>query len=130
MNAAQAQESGFGPVVADELVLMAECLDLRQCAVLELGCGKARQARQLLQRFPQARVIGIEPHAALVAGNAQRPQAGLVVLQGRAEAVNLSAKTVQVAGQTLAYDALVFATGHLQDNRVVDLDWEMRVVQD
>jgi SAM-dependent methyltransferase len=87
MNVAPAQESGFGPVVADELVLMAECLDLRQCAVLELGCGKARQARQLLQRFPQARVIGIEPHAALVAGNAQRPKAGLVVLQGRAEAV-------------------------------------------
>src|SRR5574343_108162 len=42
---------------------------------------------ELLQRGPDARVIGIEPHAALVAGNAQRPQAGLVVLQGRAEAV-------------------------------------------
>ena len=87
MNASADQETGFGPVVADELVLMAECLDLRECAVLELGCGKARQARGLLQRFPSARVIGIEPDQALVVGNAQRPQAGLRVLEGRAETV-------------------------------------------
>lgn len=81
------KETGFGPLVPDELSLMAECLDLRRCTVLELGCGKARQARQLLQRMPDARVIGIEPHAALVQGHASRPQAGLKVLQGRAEAV-------------------------------------------
>ena len=80
-------EPGFGPVVVDELTLMAECTDLQACAVLELGCGKARQARQLLQRFQQTRVLGIEPQAALVEGNASRVQAGLVVLQGRAEAV-------------------------------------------
>jgi SAM-dependent methyltransferase len=87
VNAPPEQEPGFGPLVADELQCMAECLDLSRIQVLELGCGKARQARQLLQRFGQARVIGIEPHADLVQGHAQRPQAGLVVLQGRAEAV-------------------------------------------
>ena len=87
MKGALGLEPGFGPVVTDELALMDECLDLQACAVLELGCGKARQARQLLQRFPHARVIGIEPQAALVEGNASRAQAGLVVLQGRAEAV-------------------------------------------
>ncbi len=36
---------------------------------------------------------------------------GVSVVTGRADAVDLTAKTVQVAGQTLAYDALVFATG-------------------
>ena len=87
MSTVPNQDAGFGPLVPDELSLMAECLDLSHCAVLELGCGKARQARQLLQRFPQARVIGIEPNATLVAGHAQRPQAGLLVLQGRAETV-------------------------------------------
>ena len=38
-------------------------------------------------------------------------ETGVQVVYGRAEQVNLAGKTVQVAGQTLPYDALVFATG-------------------
>ena len=91
MSTVPNQDAGFGRLVPDELSLMAECLDLAHCAVLELGCGKARQARQLLQRFPKTRVIGIEPNPTLVAGHAQRPQAGLLVLQGRAETVPCAA---------------------------------------
>jgi len=87
MSTVADRDADFGPLVSDELSLMAECQDLAHCIVLELGCGKARQARRLLQRFPQARVMGIEPNAVLVAGHAQRPQDGLLVLQGRAETV-------------------------------------------
>jgi ubiquinone/menaquinone biosynthesis C-methylase UbiE len=77
----------WGPSIRDELEVMARCRSLAGVRVLEVGCGKARTARALLQRHPDAEVVGIEPHAALVTGNQSRPQAGLTVMAGRGEAL-------------------------------------------
>lgn len=84
MNALHWPEA-WGPSVPDESEVMARCMPLTQVRVLVVGCGKARHARGVLQQHPQARIIGLEPNAALVAGNQARPQAGLTVLQGRGE---------------------------------------------
>lgn len=77
----------WGPLIRDELEVVARCGALDQVQVLEVGCGKARTARALLQRHPKARIMGLEPHAELVEGHAARPQAGLTVLPGRGEAL-------------------------------------------
>jgi SAM-dependent methyltransferase len=73
--------------VPDELAVLARCGPLDTVQVLEVGCGKARTARHLLQGHPQARVTGIEPNPKLVEGNALRPQPGLKVMAGVGEAL-------------------------------------------
>ena len=81
----------WGPSINSELTLLARCGLHDRSRVLEVGCGKARTARALLQRHPQARVVGIEPNATWVEGNSRRPQPGLTVLSGRGEALPFAA---------------------------------------
>ena len=71
----------------DELDLLAELVPLQRQAVIELGCGNARLARDLLLRFPGCRVTGLEVDATQHAKNLERPQAGLTFLAAGAEAV-------------------------------------------
>ncbi|HPR44577.1 MAG TPA: class I SAM-dependent methyltransferase, partial [Ottowia sp.] len=44
----------------DELVILNELVPLEAQSIVELGCGNARLARQLLERFPRCRVTGLE----------------------------------------------------------------------
>lgn len=77
----------WGEWVPDELTVLGRCTALDQVQVLEVGCGKARTARSLLQRHPRAQVEGIEPNLGLVQGHAMRPQPGLSVRAGVGEAL-------------------------------------------
>lgn len=71
----------------DELDLLADLVPLQQQAVIELGCGAARLARDLLLRFPGCSVTGLEVDATQHAKNLERPQAGLTFHAAGAEAV-------------------------------------------
>jgi SAM-dependent methyltransferase len=75
------------PSCPDELDLLAELVPLQQQAIIELGCGNARLARDLLLRFPACRVTGLEVDAVQQAKNSARPQAGLSLVSAGAEAV-------------------------------------------
>jgi SAM-dependent methyltransferase len=75
------------PSSPDELDVLAELVPLQRQAVIELGCGNARLARDLLQRFPDCSVTGLEVDATQHARNLERPQAGLTFVAAGAEAV-------------------------------------------
>jgi SAM-dependent methyltransferase len=75
------------PSCPDELRLLAELLPLKQQAIIELGCGSARLARDLLLRFPGCTVTGLEVDTTQHAKNLARPQPGLRFVAGGAEAV-------------------------------------------
>lgn len=65
------------PVCNDELDLLAELVPLQAQATIELGCGSARLARTLLERWPLCHVTGLEVDAVQHAKNLARPQPGL-----------------------------------------------------
>ncbi len=74
--------------VDDELELLAELLPLqRGLDIVELGCGNARLARALLQRYPGCRVTGLEVDATQHAKNLAAPQPGLSFVAAPAQAV-------------------------------------------
>lgn len=76
--------------IDDELDLLAEWLPLPQgLDIVELGCGNARLARALLQRFPGCRVTGLEVDARQHALNLAEPQPGLHFIAAPAQAVPL-----------------------------------------
>lgn len=75
------------PLVRDELDVLAELVPLRQQAIIELGCGNARLARDLLRRWPLCQVTGLEVDATQHAKNLERPQASLHFVAASAEAV-------------------------------------------
>ena len=47
-------------LVPDELDVLVELLPTPGTRVIELGCGGARMARQMLQRWPDMRYLGLE----------------------------------------------------------------------
>ena len=69
----------------DELVLLNELVPLSGQRIIELGCGNARLARSLLQRFPASHVTGLEVDAIQHAKNLEQPQAGLDFLSAGAQ---------------------------------------------
>jgi ubiquinone/menaquinone biosynthesis C-methylase UbiE len=71
----------------DELDVLAELVPLQAQSIVELGCGSARLARDLLDRYPQCRVTGLEVDAAQHAKNLLNPQAGLTFVAAGAQAV-------------------------------------------
>ena len=75
------------PLYNDELDVLAELVPLRSQSVIELGCGGARLARDLLGRYPQCRVTGLEVDAVQHAKNLAQPQAGLHFVAAGAQAV-------------------------------------------
>jgi ubiquinone/menaquinone biosynthesis C-methylase UbiE len=75
------------PSCPDELGLLAQLVPLQGLAVIELGCGNARLARDLLQRFPGCSVTGLEVDATQHAKNLAHPQPGLDFVASGAEAV-------------------------------------------
>lgn len=75
------------PVTRDELDVLADLVPLAGQRLIELGCGNARLARNLLQRFDGSQVVGMEVDLAQHGKNLAHPQAGLRCLVGSAEAL-------------------------------------------
>jgi ubiquinone/menaquinone biosynthesis C-methylase UbiE len=76
------------PVVANELDLLDSLVDLeRHPRIIELGCGAAKLARELLARFPACEVTGLEVDERQHAKNLLRPQQRLQFVQAGAQAI-------------------------------------------
>ncbi|HMN20631.1 MAG TPA: class I SAM-dependent methyltransferase [Ottowia sp.] len=76
-------------IETDELVILDELVPLAGLDVIELGCGSARLARTLLQRFPDAHVTGLEVDAVQHAKNLAAPAERLAFIAAGAEAIPL-----------------------------------------
>ena len=80
----------MGPrIERDELTLLAELVPLAGQQIIELGCGGARLARDLLARYPDARVTGLEVDAIQHAKNLAAPAERLTFIAAGAEAIPL-----------------------------------------
>lgn len=75
------------PTLRDELDLLADLVPLTAQRIIELGCGNARLARNLVQRFAGSQVVGLEVDAVQHTKNLCAPQAHLTFLAGGAEAI-------------------------------------------
>jgi SAM-dependent methyltransferase len=75
------------PLILDELDLLAEHLSLDGQRIVEPGCGNARLARALVQRFAGAEVVGLEVDPVQHAKNLAAPAHRLQFLAASAEAV-------------------------------------------
>ena len=75
------------PVVDDQLDLLAGLLPLDGLRIVELGCGAAQLARELLRRFPAAEVTGCEVDARQHAKNLASPHERLRFVAAPAQAL-------------------------------------------
>ncbi len=75
------------PLIDDELELLATLVPLSDQDIVELGCGAARLARDLLARWPGSRVTGLEVDERQHARNQASPQPGLRFVAGGAQAI-------------------------------------------
>jgi len=75
------------PEIRDELGLLAELVPLERVRLIELGCGDARLARDLVQRFPGTQVVGLEVDERQHARNIASPQESLTFMQGAAQTI-------------------------------------------
>ena len=64
-------------LITDELDILAELVPAPGPQVIELGCGAARMARQMLARWPGLSYVGLEVDAIQHARNLQDPPAGM-----------------------------------------------------
>lgn len=75
------------PVIDDELELLAAMVPLEAARLIELGCGNARLARALLERYPRCNIVGLETDEVQHAKNLAAPQPGLRFLEGSAQSI-------------------------------------------
>ncbi len=76
------------PLIDDELDLLASLLPLRGAQLIELGCGAARLAADLVGRFPGAHVTGLEVDERQMAKNLAAPATpGLDFVNAGAQAI-------------------------------------------
>ena len=75
------------PVIANELDLLSELVPLAGARLVELGCGNARLARELLERHADAEVVGLEVDERQLAKNLAAPQERLQFVGAGAEAI-------------------------------------------
>jgi len=75
------------PSLRDELDVLADLVPLAEQRIIELGCGNARLARSLVQRFAGSQVVGLEVDAVQHAKNLAATQERLLFMAGSAEAV-------------------------------------------
>lgn len=76
-------------LVSDELTLLAELVPLGGTQIIELGCGAAALARELVVRYPGAQVTGLEVDERQHAKNVAAPQPGITFMAACAQAVPL-----------------------------------------
>lgn len=74
-------------LIDDELDLLAELVPVSGQDIVELGCGAARLARKLLERFPNSKVTGLEIDERQHAKNLASPQPGLRFVSAGAQAI-------------------------------------------
>jgi ubiquinone/menaquinone biosynthesis C-methylase UbiE len=76
------------PLIDDELDLLAGLVPLSGARLIELGCGAARLAGALVQRFPGTRVTGLEVDERQMAKNLSAPAtAGLDFVKAGAQSI-------------------------------------------
>ena len=75
------------PLIDDELEVLAALVPLSDQDIVELGCGAARLARDLLMRWPGSRVTDLEVDERQHAKNLASPQPGLRFVAGGAQAI-------------------------------------------
>ena len=75
------------PVIANELDLLSELVPLAGARLVELGCGAARLARDLLERHADAEVVGLEVDERQLGKNLAAPQERLQFVGAGAEAI-------------------------------------------
>jgi len=75
------------PAVSDEFQVLEALVPLHDLRVIELGCGAAKLARDLVLRQPGCHVVGLEVDAVQHAKNLAAPQDGLEFVRAGAEAV-------------------------------------------
>lgn len=78
------------PLIDDELTVLAGLMPLERLEIIELGCGNARMARTLLQRYPGCSVTGLEVDERQHAKNLASPQEGLRFIAAGAESIPLA----------------------------------------
>ena len=76
-------------VERDELIILGELVPLAGQNVIELGCGAARLARDLLARYPSAQLTGLETDAVQHAKNLAAPAERLRFIAAGAQAIPL-----------------------------------------
>lgn len=84
-------------LVNDELDVLASLVPVDGKAIIELGCGAAKLARALLDRYPHSQVTGLEVDARQHAKNLASPQAGLHFVAGGAQAIPFQDASFDVA---------------------------------
>ena len=84
-------------VERDELTILGELVPLADQNIIELGCGAATLARELLARFAHARVTGLEVDAIQHAQNLAVPAEHLSFIAAGAEAIPLPSAQFDVA---------------------------------
>ena len=75
------------PLIRDELDLLAELVPMVGQRIVEPGCGNARLARALVQRFAGSEVVGLEVDSVQHGKNLVAPAERLLFLAASAEAV-------------------------------------------
>lgn len=85
------------PLVHDELDLLAELVPLAGARVIELGCGAAALARQLVQRHPDAHVTALEVDERQHAKNLAAPAGRLHFVAAGAQAIPLADASFDLA---------------------------------
>lgn len=75
------------PLLTDELDLLAQLLPAPGPRIIELGCGAARMARQMLQRWPGLDYLGLEVDAIQHQRNLQAPAPGMRFEAAGAQAI-------------------------------------------
>lgn len=75
------------PLVRDELDLLADLVPLQEQRIIELGCGNARLARALIERFAGSQVVGLEVDTVQHAKNLAASEARLLFMAASAQAV-------------------------------------------
>ncbi len=85
------------PQIDNELDLLGGLVPLEGRDIIELGCGAAALARQLLQRFPTSTVTALEVDARQHAKNLAAPQTGLHFMASGAQHIPLDAARFDLA---------------------------------
>ncbi|MFZ2296630.1 MAG: methyltransferase domain-containing protein [Aquabacterium sp.] len=75
------------PLIRNELQVLSDLVPLEGQHIIELGCGNARLARQLLQAYPDSHVTGLEVDARQHAKNLADPQEHLSFVAAGAQDV-------------------------------------------
>ncbi len=107
-----------GEVVPDELQVLQSCLGTGVQRMIELGCGRARLARQWMAQAPGRSYLGVDLDERAMARNAQEPMEGM-----RFEL----ASAVQVPADNACFDAAIMLKS-LHHVPVPDMDRALQEV--